>query len=212
MNVQEVVTRVERQFGDESGVQITENDVMRWINDAQNDIAQAQEILEATATTVSVNGTDAYPLPADIINLRSVFYNGRKIDVVSMQDFDIYVNKLFDDPNTPTQGIPDIFYVWGQELRLAPVPNEDGLEIKLYYSQFPTPVTAVGDDLTLPIKYHNRIVEYCLQQAYELDENVEMSMMKGQQMSSSLGQMAEDSSWTEHTHYPTIVVLPEDAW
>jgi len=212
MNVQEVITRVKRQFGDESGVQITDLDVFRWINDAQNDIAQEQEILETTAVTNSVAGQGSYPIPEDIINLRAVHYKGFKLKVVSMQDYDIYVNNWQGDPNNPEQGTPEIFYVWATEIKMFPVPVESGDEIKLYFSQFPAPINSVGDALTLPIKYHNRIVEYCLQQAYELDENFEASNLKASQMSSSLTQMAEDASWTEHAHYPMVTVLPEDAW
>lgn len=212
MNVQEVAIRVKRQFGDESGVQVTDQDIIRWVNDAQNDIGQAQEILETTATTASVANQGDYPIPADIINLRSVYYKGFKLNAVSLQDYDIYVNDWQGDPNNPSTGTPEIFYVWATEIRLFPVPAADGDEIKLYYSQFPPPVTTISDPLSIPVKYHNRIVEYCLQQAYELDENFEASSLKGQQLSSSLTQMAEDQSWTEHTHYPTVTVLPEDLW
>ena len=210
MNVSEVITRVKRQFGDESGVQITDADVIRWINDAQNDIGQAQEILETTAVNTSVAGQGNYTIPDDIINLRSVHYDGSKLVAVSMQDYDIYVRNWQDDPNSPKSGIPDIFYVWATEINLFPIPANAGIEIKLFYSQFPQPVNNSADELTLPIKWHNRIVEYCLQQAYELDENFEASNLKGSQMSASLTQMAEDASWTEHAHYPMVTVLPED--
>lgn len=212
MNVSEVAIRVKRQFGDESSVQVTDEDIIRWINDAQNDIGQAQEILETTAISTSVANQETYPIPSDIINLRSVYYNGFKVRVVSLQEYDTYVSQWQEDPNNPQTGTPDIFYSWATEIRLFPVPESSGQQIKLYYSQFPPPVVNMGDALSIPIKYHNRVVEYCLQQAYELDENFEASTLKGSQLSSSLTQMAEDQSWTEHTHYPSISVMPEDAW
>ena len=212
MIVSEVITRVKRQFGDESGVQITDQDVMRWINDAQNDIAQAQEINEASATGSSTYQQDTYPIPTDVINLRSVLYKGKKIKAVSMQEYDVYVNENQGSPNVPLYGTPDIFYVWAQEIRFYPIPEVSGEEIKLYYSQFPVEVITINDFLSLPIKYHNRIVEYCLQQAYELDENFDAAALKGGQMSASLSQMAEDSSWTEHSAYPMVTIMPEDAW
>jgi len=212
MNVQDVITRVKRQFGDESGVQVTDQDIIRWINDAQSEIAQAQDILEVSATSLSVANQGAYPVPSDIIYLRSVYYNGFKVRVVSLQDYDIYVNNYQEDPENPLSGIPEIFYMWADEIKFYPVPAEAGQDIKLYYTQFPANVTSSAGQLTIPLPYHTRVVEYCLQQAYELDENFDASNLKGQQLSNNLTAMAEDQSWTEHTHYPSVTVLPEDAW
>lgn len=210
MNVQDVVDRVQRQFGDESGVQVTNDDIIRWVNDAQRDIGQAQEILETIATTPSVVGQAAYVIPDDIINLKRVTYAGKNIKNVSLQEFDQYITDNQLNPLTGESGDPEIYYSYGEELSFYPVPDTDADDIKLYYSQFPAEVTLVSDDLTLPIKYHNRIVEYCLQQAYELDENFEAASYKEGQFSNSMAQMKEDVSWKSHEFYPNITVMPED--
>lgn len=210
MIVSEVATRIKRQFGDESGVQVTDEDVIRWINDAQNEIGQAQELIETTSTGTSTAQTETYDLPANIINLRGVYFEGRQLRKLSMQEYDIWVREYLDGVAYPSYGTPEVFCVWADQIRMYPVPDASGRQIKLFFTEFPTAVVTTADQLSLPIKWHNRIVEYCLQQAYELDENAEFAMMKGGQLSASLGQMAEDASWTEHTSYPNITVLPED--
>lgn len=209
MIVSDVAARVKRQFGDESGVQVTDADIVRWINDAQRDIGQAQEIIETIATQTSVAGQQAYNLPTDIINLRAVYYNSVKLEPISLQQFDTYINEV-GDPANPESGTPTLVYIWANDLNFYPIPDVTGDTIKLYYSQFPADVVNLSDPLSLPIKYDNRIVEYCLQQAYELDENFDAANLKGAQFSNSLSQMREDSSWTEHTHYPMISIHPED--
>ena len=211
MIVSEVATRVKRQFGDESGVQVTDEDIMRWISDAQREIGQAQELIEATSTGSSTYQTETYDLPVDIINLRSVYFEGKQLRKLSMQEYDIWVREYLDGVAYPFYGTPEVFCVWANQLRMYPVPDASGREIIVYFTEFPTDVITVADQLSLPIKWHNRIVEYCLQQAYELDENFDAAMMKGGQMSQSLGQMAEDASWTEHTSYPMITIQPDDA-
>lgn len=210
MIVQDVIDRVNRQFGDESGVQVTTADLIRWINDAQRDIGQAQEIIETVATTSSVVAQAAYDVPVDIINLKRVTYKGKNVKNVSLQEYDQYITNNQDNPLNAESGDPEIFYRYANELTFYPVPDTAADDIKLYYSQYPEEVTAAGDELTLPIKYHNRIVEYCLQQAYELDENFEAASYKEGQLSNSLTQMKEDVSWTSHEFYPMVTVLPED--
>ena len=51
LNIQDVANRVKRTFGDESGVQVTDDDIIRWVNDAQLEISrQNEDLLEAVGT------------------------------------------------------------------------------------------------------------------------------------------------------------------
>jgi hypothetical protein len=43
--VGQIYDYVKRAFGDESGVQLTNADIVRWINDAQNEIAEAAGVI-----------------------------------------------------------------------------------------------------------------------------------------------------------------------
>jgi len=103
MIVSDVSIRVKRQFGDQSGVQVEDADIIRWINDAQRDIAYTQEILESIATQSSVANQEKYTLPTDMINLRSVYYAGAKLQVLSLQDYDNYVTEYTNPTGTVTQ-------------------------------------------------------------------------------------------------------------
>jgi hypothetical protein len=57
-----VQSQVKRVFGDESGVQLTNDDITRWINEAQVDIAKQNQILQTTATMAVTGGTATYSL------------------------------------------------------------------------------------------------------------------------------------------------------
>src|SRR5215212_5975441 len=73
MNVSDIKTRIKRTFGDESGVQVTDEDIVRWINDAQRAIVtQNESLLEVTALASLVAGTQEYTLPADILILKAI--------------------------------------------------------------------------------------------------------------------------------------------
>jgi hypothetical protein len=50
MLVSEIATRVRRQFGDDVGILITDADIIRWVNDAQREIAVKANLLQVRAT------------------------------------------------------------------------------------------------------------------------------------------------------------------
>lgn len=210
MLVSEIATRVKRQFGDEAGVQIEDADIIRWVNDIQKDIASSQSILETSATTSIVSGTDTYALPTDIQDLVSIWFDGVKLEPMSMREAEETIMNIGNLSTQPT-GKSQICWVWAEQLHVWPVPNSNitgGL--KVFYSRFPIEVTSINDTPELESKYHNIIVNYCLQKAYELDEDWQASQTKASQVTGDLSSLANDEKWTIKGTYPTITVLQED--
>lgn len=208
MNVSEIAARIKRQFGDESGVQVTDEDILRWVNDAQKEITRIQSLLETQATTTVISGQNEYSLPLDILMLRSIRLGGQKIRTLSLQEAEEYIPG-FDDETTWATGTPEVAWIWANNISLYPIPTSAGT-LKVYYTRVPVEVTAMIDSPELPVKYHPRIVEYCLAQAYEMDENWDGAGNKSSQFVTSISEMREEEKWTDHTYYPTITVLPED--
>lgn len=207
MNVGEIALRVKRQFGDEEGAQIRNDDIIRWINDAQRDLAVSNDLLQTTATTPIIAGQDQYFLPPDILTLRSVRVFGRKLEVLSAEQAAEWT------PNTPEQqqGVVTHFSQWALKIDLYPVPViNDPAGLQVYFTRSPLPVVDVTDVPELPLQYHNRIVEYCLAQAHELDDNMESYKMKmdafkeGANMLNGLDQVGQHS-------YTSISVSSRDA-
>ena len=60
--VGDVYNVVKRIFGDESGVQLTNDDIVRWINEAQVDISKQNQVLQTTATVAVTANTATYAL------------------------------------------------------------------------------------------------------------------------------------------------------
>lgn len=72
-------------------------------------------------------------------------------------------------------------------------------------------VVNLADALALPLNYHNAIVNYCLKQAYELDEDyTKAQMMKGQ-FDETMTKLNDRNKWVSQEYYPRITTLPEDA-
>lgn len=214
MNVQDVVTRVRRTFGDESGVQITDDDLIRWINDAQAKIGRENEgLMEATATANIVQNQMEYDVPADFSILRSLKFKGYRIKYMSFAEFNEYIDGYSAAPGISPYGpgIPEIFMVWENKITLFPKPNENVTNgLTIYYIKHPASVGTLADALTVPLSYHNTVIDYCLQQAYELDEDYQKAELKKATVADDLMKLNDRNKWGSQEYYPRITTLPED--
>lgn len=210
MNVQDVVTRVKRIFGDEAGVQVTDEDIIRWINDAQEQIAVDNEgLVETKAVTDVIKGTAEYDLPADLSVLRSLKFKARRVNYMSFAEFTEYL----DGHSEESSGTPEAFMVWNNKITLYPVPSEDATgALVIYYVKHPPPVANLADPLFVPVQYHNAVVKFCLKEAYELDEDFQKSQTKKNEFDHEVMKLNDRNKWGSQEYYPRITVLPEDEW
>lgn len=217
MIVSDIKTRVKRQFGDEAQVQITDSDIIRWINDGQRYVVTNNDgVLEKLVTANVVANQQEYTLPSDYLIIRSVkilYPDGAyyKLEPSTMQNFD---NLLAGWENTKSYyGLSTTYHIYAGKFRVLPVPSvaiTAGWQI--YYSRYPVDVVSDSDTIDLPLPYHNLIVDYCLQQAYELDEDWEASKEKATQVQNTLTLNRERENFQPRETYPTITVLPDDWW
>ena len=206
MNVSDVTNRVKRLFGDEAGIQISDTDIIRWINDGQAQIVLDNEgLLEATGFTSTVADQSQYDLPVDMSTLHSVSYKNRRLSGLS---FNEYNESIGDDTRT---GPPQYYMVWNNKLKLYPVPDstEEG-SLTIYYQKQPDDVSTLSDSLTVPFTYHNSVVDYVLAQAHELDENYDAADRKKAQFAETTMKLNDSNKWTNQEVYPRITVRPED--
>ena len=206
--VAKVLDHVKRQFGDESGVQITDQDIIRWVNAGQDEIFRRSEPLKASTNTNLVAGQTEYTLPGDILRIQTIYVNGIPLEQRSNQELEEYVRAA--DPTNLTSGQPAVWSEWGGTISLYPKPDTsvtDGILLK--YVKAPTEVTQSTDVLSLPDAFYNRLIEYVMQQAYELDENFAAADTKAAQFTMNLEGQAGKDQVTPNV-YPTITVLEED--
>ena len=74
MKLKEMVERVQQHHPD---MGITE--IVRYLNDAMNDMGFRAEIVESIDQFTSVAGRRVYPLKKHIIKIKAVDYNGKTI-------------------------------------------------------------------------------------------------------------------------------------
>lgn len=216
MNVEEVVTYVKNLFGDTSGTQITEEDIIRWINSAQEQIVMHSEtVLEAVTDINLVAGQQEYDFPSDLLVLRSIRLKSNSSE--SYQALKSYSLQMFDNHISKWQGefhgrgSPYIYTTYEKRIFLFPTPQKSitgGLRI--LYSQTPTEVSTVLDSLSLPRSYHEAVVKYCMSQANALDENYEAKAMNQADFQNDVRILSNKHNYGAREFYPTITVLQDD--
>lgn len=211
LSVQDIVTRVQKIFGDEASVQIDVSDITRWINEAQEEIVTNNDgLMETTATASSVVNQAEYDFPDDCATFRSLQYNGYRVKYMSFTDFNQYLDGYNATPNSYGAGIPTVFMIWENKFHVFPMPNQsitDGF--KIFYMRHPVEVSLLTDIPEVPVAYHKAIVDYCLEQSYEVDEDSEKQQLKNSSFSTKMLQL-NDRNKRVAEFYPSITVLPED--
>lgn len=211
MFVSDIVTRVLRTFGDDAQAQIQEADIIRWVNDAQVDMSNDENLFRVTATMSAVANQMLYTLPSNIMNLHSVKYNGKTLRSLSQQEADAFIVDN-DDPtasNLPV-GCPTHYWIWGSTLHLYPIPSESTDTIMLYYQRVPNNIANVTDTPDVPLVYHNALVEYCLVQAYALDDNLYGYQVRKIHYDETIQKLSDYNTWERREYYPFIGSSPGD--
>lgn len=209
--VQNVLIDIRRTFGDEASVQISDDDMLRWINTAQREILISNKILKAISTADVTAGVSEYSLSTlNIVSIQSIHYLGTKLEWRSFQDAEEYI--MSTDPLKQATADPYMWYEWGGIVNLYPVPQSDQpAGLKIYYIKEPDVVTA-SSMLVVPDAYYENVLQFCLSKAYELDEDPENSQYKLGQFTERLNILSEQENTPEMDTYPRITVLSDDAW
>src|SRR5690606_12159210 len=113
----QLLRAVRRTFGDESGVQLEDPDILQWANDAQQAINTKNKIFKTKSTTASVPGQAAYSFPVELIQqVETLTYDGQPLEAVEMNTALKTIQA--SDPHKKDRGTPVAWYEWGGEFTL----------------------------------------------------------------------------------------------
>lgn len=210
----DVAASIKRQMGDEAQVVITDSDIVRWINDGQQEIVTNNQNLNLVkAVTDVTTGRAEYPLLSDeafsgLLLVNSIHYKNRRLKSVTFQEAEEYM--LTNTENA--SGQPSLWYSVAGVLHLYPVPEESvsgGLSI--FFTKSPKRVSSLTDPLNIPDSYFNALIEYAMSKAYEMEENTQMVQLKTQQFEKSLN-IQQNRTVPQFAEYPVIRPDPLDGW
>lgn len=207
----DVSIRVKGQFGDTSGAQVTDDAILRWINDAQREIVNHNFLLRDTKYADIMKGQHDYSFPEDkVLAIEALYVDGHPIEAVSVQQAREFA--LSRDPDfLRSENVAHIWYERAGIITLYPAPAmniPNGLKIE--YLKTPTPLTVMTDTLGVPDRYFNELVSYVLAQAMEMDENFSAATFKMSQFREGLNRLSYKDNMNQTDLYYTVTPDPED--
>ena len=202
--VSQVVETIKRQFGDESGVQITNSDIFRWINDGQREISVQLSPLKARAKTVLIPNQKDYMLPSEnIIQTDAVTIDGIKLPFKNFQE------ALEEATEISQVGRPAYYTTWGSEVSFYPVPDS-GYTVEFYYSKYPEEITSEGDVLNIPDRFYDALISYIMGKAAELDEEFDVAASHQGMFAARITDQQDFEYNAQNSQYPRMTIFEED--
>jgi hypothetical protein len=207
----DVSIRVKGQFGDTSGAQVSDDAIIRWINDAQREIVNNNFLLRDTKYTNIVAGQYDYEFPEEkVLAIEALYIDGYPIEAVTVQAARDWVQTP-DPTRANSADVPRIWYERAGIITVYPVPNANITNgLKIEYLKVPTDITALTDTINIPDRYFNELVNYVLAQAMEMDENFSAASMKMTQFREGLGRLSYKENMNQTDLYYSIGADPED--
>ena len=209
----DVADRVKVSFGDTSGSQITDDMLIRWINDGQQEIVNNNAILKDTKFSNIVAGQSDYSFPADKVQyIEALYIDGRPVRNVSPQEFREFILK--EDPNLIAKA--DVPLIWQERagiITFYPTPQKNFTNgLKMEFVKQPAAVTTISSAtiLSTPDRYLNELVSYVMAQALELDENFDAAEVKRGHFRDGLDRQYLRENTSQIAKYPQVMADPDD--
>lgn len=158
--------------------------VKSWLNEAYGRVARhvnLSEIEQETAIGLEA-GVSSYQLPSDSIRVVGVRVGHGALVGVSSGEFD-----ALDDAT----GAPDVYSLFGSELRVSPAPRE-GDELRIRYRARPGRMVNDSDVPPMPDDYRDVLITYALSRAFRAEDDAELSQFYYGEFERDLGQLRTD--------------------
>lgn len=201
---QNMVDDVRAIFGDVAEVQVTDDDFIRWFNDAYIKIAQNSELLVGTDTPILTAGVKEYSLPADFLKFYRVTWDGNPLLRSTSSEMDQnYGGYLPEFSGTPTR----YYFKTGFPAKILLFPTPDVVSAGLLvveYIKRPTLIAALSEGTPFPEHILPAVKKFLLSKCYELDENWQQSARLEQEFFSEIRYQQNEAAHPFTDSYPAV--------
>lgn len=202
----DVAANVRRLFGDESGVQLEDGDLARWINMGQYEIARQNKVLKSRGVTTAMPGQSNYALTlgAPILQIESVRLGSVRLVPTEFTT----VDANFVEYPANAKGDPRIWYRWGDEIVLWPTPKT-AEELSIFFTAAPVAVAEfnAATPLELPDEYFLPLIDFCMSKAHEMDDNPQSQEISIKQYADRMTSMNDEERGGQSLAFPTINIV-----
>ena len=194
MDVPTAMMRVKRQFGDEYGVIILDDDLYGWIHDCELDIIRSSGSNDSTITVAATSFPSSVP---DSVNIRRLSIAGVAVNPTSKEEIDLIA--LSDE----AKGGANYWYKYNKQIYLWPTDSSDARQVKITYSKTPALMAGApaSNSFTVPEVYHEDIIKYCIGKAHNKNNNSAAEKVQMDIYDRNVGMRRDESQSTDTPLY-----------
>ena len=178
MKASAIITRCQDILQDTTKIRWPEPELLRYLNDAQREVAKDRPDSTAANTSMTLSAGTKQQIPALGLKLIDIPRNmgangttpGRAIRIIDREALDAQrpdwhteaaesaIKHFMHDARDPLR-----FYVY------PPASSNPVMQVEVVYSTAPAEISALTDDLGVPITYANALIDFTLYRAYSKD-------------------------------------------
>lgn len=170
MTPQQVEEAARARYNAVSSTFYSQDEVFKVIYAAEQELATEGWVIEGKDTSIpTVSGTRIYSFPSLFIAIKRIEYDGRKLEKIDDREDD---SLTIHDSGSQVQGTPAYYWVWNDQVYLRPVP--DAAEtLTIYGYKEATLLTTASSTLSVPVRFHSKLINPVIAALAEKDENFE---------------------------------------
>lgn len=161
-----------------------DDELLAWINAGERHFVGKTRCVEDSAQVSVTAGELSYPLPANWLASKVVFYNDVNVDGTAnwKRLHPTNLEKLSQEhPNwlatdTAVRGVPERYMIWNQALWVNPAPVTTGRTVKLFYKAKPTKLASTAASLNVDDSLSDAIKYYVLWQAWKKEKEADLAL------------------------------------
>lgn len=166
MTPQEVNTAARDLYNATGDTFFTDLQIYNWMWQACHILAKKAWLIESTATVSTIAGTQTYAYPSNVIAIKRITVNGKKIKRITLRDDDAIT---LSNQTVTTQGWPIYYTDFNYTLYLRPIP--DGVYSMVVYSYNDASAITASSTLQIPALFHFDLVDYILWRMFGKDKD-----------------------------------------
>jgi hypothetical protein len=170
MTVTEFVDYVRNMHNASSDSNWSDSEIYSLIRSRAQEALSIIGLVEATSTTTSVSGTNAYDYPTNVVVVRRVLYDGIALKQITFREWESRKVSGTDPSGTPTE-----YVLWNNQIILVPTPSTSSDTITIYSEKQQSAITSTSSTIDVPEVLHYRLADGVIGQMFIKDLNPQMA-------------------------------------
>jgi hypothetical protein len=167
MTPAEVATHARQRYNAINDTFWSDAEMYSYIYAAGLEAADETYAIRRTYETDTIAGTQGYDFPSNVIAIKRVTWNGRKLTKIDLIEDDALTGL---NQSTTDQGNPEFYWEWDNTIYLRPVPAS-AEELKLWTFNEQGSISTGSEAIEIPTQHHMRLVNFVLYCMADKDEN-----------------------------------------